>query len=776
MAQKQEALALLVFIGGLSAATGMVIVETIALSTMVCNDLVMPVLLRWKCAAPDRARRPHRRCCSASGAARSSRSCCWAISTSSSRAKPTRWCRSASSRSPRWRSSRRPCIGGIFWKGGTRRGALAGLIAGLRGLALHAAAAGVRASPGWLPIGFLEHGPVRHRAAASRSQLFGLAGLDQITHAMIWSMLANIGAYVGVSLARPPERRRAQPGDALRRRVHADAGERGARFWRGTASVPELCRRCSARFLGPARAHELFRAYAARARPRIGRRALEADAELVHFAEMQLAGAIGAASARMMVASVVQEEPLGIDEVHDDPRRGLAGDRLQPPARAEVARARGGDRRAARGQRAPAGARPPEGRLRLDRHARAAHAAHLDPRVLRDPARQPAASSSTQRAALPRHHHQGVRAPHAPHQPGARPRQARVGQRRMARSASSTCARSSTTPSAGTSQLFEERDVSARDAASPDARAAGARRSRPPDAGDAEPAVERGEVLRAGATAAVEIARRREQAGSAARRRARQRPRHRAGATRKSSSRSSARSATRSPSKPQGTRPRARPSAARSSSTSAAACGSRARPGRAPASPSPCRHDTILIADDEPNIVTALEFLLRGRGYEVEVARNGDGGARAASREARPDLVLLDVMMPRAQRLRRVPRDPLAARARAHQGGHAVREGPPGRGRQGHRGRRRPLRHQAFLQSRAPGQDRASSWRVRIALPRRDGRAAEGARLESVYTLIAYRGFESLSLRQTIYRQCRRATKSALRSTHDRAARLIDSS
>src|SRR5512134_3103230 len=48
MAEKQEWLALLVFIGGLSAATGMVIVETIALSTMVCNDLVMPVLLRMR--------------------------------------------------------------------------------------------------------------------------------------------------------------------------------------------------------------------------------------------------------------------------------------------------------------------------------------------------------------------------------------------------------------------------------------------------------------------------------------------------------------------------------------------------------------------------------------------------------------------------------------------------------------------------------------------------------------------------------------------------------
>ena len=53
----------------------------------------------------------------------------------------------------------------------------------------------------------------------------------------------------------------------------------------------------------------------------------------------------------------------------------------------------------------------------------------------------------------------------------------------------------------------------------------------------------------------------------------------------------------------------------------------------------------ILIADDEPHIVTALEFLLRASGYEVEVARNGDE-ALALVRSARPQLVLLDVMMP----------------------------------------------------------------------------------------------------------------------------------
>jgi DNA-binding response OmpR family regulator len=53
----------------------------------------------------------------------------------------------------------------------------------------------------------------------------------------------------------------------------------------------------------------------------------------------------------------------------------------------------------------------------------------------------------------------------------------------------------------------------------------------------------------------------------------------------------------------------------------------------------------ILIADDEPNIVTALEFLLRRHGFEVDIARNGED-ALAKMQGAAPDLVLLDVMMP----------------------------------------------------------------------------------------------------------------------------------
>ena len=54
----------------------------------------------------------------------------------------------------------------------------------------------------------------------------------------------------------------------------------------------------------------------------------------------------------------------------------------------------------------------------------------------------------------------------------------------------------------------------------------------------------------------------------------------------------------------------------------------------------------ILIADDEPNIVVSLEFLMRQKGYDVRVANNGED-ALAAIGDFGPDLILLDVMMPR---------------------------------------------------------------------------------------------------------------------------------
>ena len=53
----------------------------------------------------------------------------------------------------------------------------------------------------------------------------------------------------------------------------------------------------------------------------------------------------------------------------------------------------------------------------------------------------------------------------------------------------------------------------------------------------------------------------------------------------------------------------------------------------------------VLIADDEPNIVTALEFLLQRSGFDVQIARDGDEALQMIEAH-KPDLVLLDVMMP----------------------------------------------------------------------------------------------------------------------------------
>ena len=54
----------------------------------------------------------------------------------------------------------------------------------------------------------------------------------------------------------------------------------------------------------------------------------------------------------------------------------------------------------------------------------------------------------------------------------------------------------------------------------------------------------------------------------------------------------------------------------------------------------------ILIVDDEPNIVTSLEYLMKREGFEVQVAVDGEAGLKAAAASA-PDLVLLDIMLPK---------------------------------------------------------------------------------------------------------------------------------
>jgi Na+/proline symporter/nitrogen-specific signal transduction histidine kinase len=313
MVEKQELLALIVFIGGLSAATGMVIVETIALSTMVCNDLIMPALLRMRALGltmrPDLSGL-------LLGIRRGAIVLILLLGYMYFRLAGEAYALvSIGLVSFAAVAQFAPCVlGGIFWKGGTRRGALAGLLAGFA-VWSYTLLLPALARSGWLPSELLEHGPFGIELLKPLA-LFGVAGLDQTTHAMIWSMIANIGAYVGVSLVAAPsadEHRQA----SIFVDVFSQPDEAGgARFWRGTASAPDL-HDVLARFVGTASADEIFREYARQRGVRWPQEPLEADAALVNYVETHLAGAIGASSARVMIASVVKEEALTLDEVRE---------------------------------------------------------------------------------------------------------------------------------------------------------------------------------------------------------------------------------------------------------------------------------------------------------------------------------------------------------------------------------------------------------------------------------------------------------------------------
>src|SRR6185295_19412634 len=137
----------------------------------------------------------------------------------------------------------------------TRAGALWGLSAGFA-IWLYTLLLPAIARSGWLPVSLLDEGPFGI-ALLKPLQLFGLAGLDSISHAMIWSMIANVGAYVGVSLSASPNADEHRQGSVFVD-VFRHSGEAGgARFWRGTASVPDLYN-LLARFLGTAAADGAF--------------------------------------------------------------------------------------------------------------------------------------------------------------------------------------------------------------------------------------------------------------------------------------------------------------------------------------------------------------------------------------------------------------------------------------------------------------------------------------------------------------------------------------
>ncbi len=298
-------LALAAYIGGFSAATAMVIVATIALSTMISNDLLMPVLLRIE------RLQLAKRADLSSLVLLIRRAAIFALLMAgyvffTFVAEPFDLASIGLVSFVAIAQLAPPLIIGLYWHRANRKGTVAGITTGFV-LWFYTLILPMLVEAGLLPPEWRDPGPFG-TALLSPQALFGFEGVDPVTHAVFWSLGSNLFVFVVVSLAT-----QASSLERLQALLFVDVsqGERSTRPWRGEARVATL-QELLVRFLGRERTARIFlREARRRGQPLSASDA--ADAALVQLAERHLARAIGATSARLMVASVVRGEVIGAD-------------------------------------------------------------------------------------------------------------------------------------------------------------------------------------------------------------------------------------------------------------------------------------------------------------------------------------------------------------------------------------------------------------------------------------------------------------------------------
>jgi len=201
-------------------------------------------------------------------------------------------------------------IGGLYWRGASRRGVEVGMVLGFATW-IYTLLLPTMTQAGWFDAHWLHAGPFGI-AWLRPQQLFGLVGWDALTHGTFWSLLVNTGAMMIVSARSRPgvdERLRAAPFlDPYAQRPALVAGE-----WPGSVRVGDLCT-LAERVVGERHARRAF-AEQAQALGRDLQPNAPADRAWVQFTERLLAAAIGAASARIVLTSVLRGSGMELGEV-----------------------------------------------------------------------------------------------------------------------------------------------------------------------------------------------------------------------------------------------------------------------------------------------------------------------------------------------------------------------------------------------------------------------------------------------------------------------------
>jgi Na+/proline symporter/signal transduction histidine kinase/CheY-like chemotaxis protein len=308
LSQNNTALALIAYVGGFSAATGMVIVVGVALATMVSNDLIMPILFRRGWVQKHQSN-------VASAVLWIRRLAIMALSlvaygyyrVSSTDTALASYGLMSFAAVAQFAPG---LIGGLFWRGASRQGVEAGLLIGF-GIWTYTLLLPSLSEAGWFDQAWLVQGVLGIEWLRPH-HLFGGSGWDPVTHGTFWSLLFNIVTMLLVSLRWKPslsEHLRADPFLD----PYADRRTTTTKQWHGTLTIHDLLTLAS-RIVGEDTAEAAFEKQARTLGYTLDR-GMRADRAWVHFTELLMAAAVGAASARLVMTSILEGSGMEVAAV-----------------------------------------------------------------------------------------------------------------------------------------------------------------------------------------------------------------------------------------------------------------------------------------------------------------------------------------------------------------------------------------------------------------------------------------------------------------------------
>ncbi|MEQ8925960.1 MAG: ATP-binding protein [Fulvivirga sp.] len=201
---------------------------------------------------------------------------------------------------------------GMYWKNGTRSGAIAGILSGFA-IWFYTLVLPTIVSTGLLPEQFIIDGPFGV-GYLSPNNFLGVDNLSPITNGFFWSIFINLLTYVVVSLLSKQSSKEINQAEVFVDIFQYSTVYESSIVWKGTAYVQDI-KSLLNKFIGEERTNRAFRNFMIN--NKINSESLRADFRLVNYAEKLLAGVVGSASSRVLISNVVKEDNISMNEVFD---------------------------------------------------------------------------------------------------------------------------------------------------------------------------------------------------------------------------------------------------------------------------------------------------------------------------------------------------------------------------------------------------------------------------------------------------------------------------